>query len=213
MTTPSLFSDLLSDPAGADQTLLSLLPPARPASHGTLITYFKRYKMEIDLHDLPAPQLPEGFHWVAWQPTLSELHADVLYSSFENEVDALVFTSLGERAGCRALMNELARRSTFIPAATWLLAQDDQPCGTIQGLRERSGVGAIQNLGILPQYRGRGLGIALLLQALHGFRQSGVSRTVLEVTAQNERALRLYSRLGFRRTKTTYKAVSLNDRR
>jgi ribosomal protein S18 acetylase RimI-like enzyme len=32
---------------------------------------------------------------------------------------------------------------------------------------------------------------------------------MLEVTAQNEGAVRLYRRLGFRRIKTLYKAVSL----
>src|SRR5207248_4638326 len=80
-------------------------------------------------------------------------------------------------------------------------------CGTVQGLRERGGVGAIQNLGITPALRGHGLGTALLLQALHGFRRAGLTRALLEVTAQNEGAIRLYRRLGFRRCKTLYKAV------
>ena len=63
-------------------------------------------------------------------------------------------------------------------------------------------------MGVTPAWRGRGLGEALLLQALHGFRSAGLGRGLLEVTAQNEAALRLYRRLGFRRTKTLYKAVS-----
>jgi ribosomal protein S18 acetylase RimI-like enzyme len=88
-----------------------------------------------------------------------------------------------------------------------LRAPDGSPCGSVQGLRERSGVGAIQNLGIVPAHRGRGLGAALLLQALHGFAQAGLARALLEVTAQNEGAIRLYRRLGFRRSKTLYKAV------
>jgi len=74
-------------------------------------------------------------------------------------------------------------------------------------VRERSGLGAIQNLGITPPHRGRGLGRALLLQALHGFRRAGLGRAFLEVTAQNEGAIRLYRRLGFRCRKTLYKAV------
>jgi len=70
-----------------------------------------------------------------------------------------------------------------------------------------TGMGGIQNLGVAPLYRGRGLGSALLLQALQGFRRAGLGRAFLEVTAQNEGAVRLYRRMGFRCRKTVYKAV------
>ena len=36
-------------------------------------------------------------------------------------------------------------------------------------------------------------------------------RSILEVTAQNEGALRMYQRLGFRRRKTLYKAVNMSQ--
>ena len=51
------------------------------------------------------------------------------------------------------------------------------------------------------------LGAALLQQALHGFRRAGLGGAFLEVTAQNDGAIRLYRRLGFRCRKTIYKAV------
>jgi ribosomal protein S18 acetylase RimI-like enzyme len=60
---------------------------------------------------------------------------------------------------------------------------------------------------VVPACRGRGLGRALLLYALYGFRQAGLAVAMLEVTAQNDAAVRLYRRLGFRRRKTLYKAV------
>ena len=69
------------------------------------------------------------------------------------------------------------------------------------------GTGAIQNLGVTPPHRGRGLGRALLLQALHGFRRTSLHRAFLEVTAQNDFALRLYRQVGFRCRKTIYKEV------
>jgi ribosomal protein S18 acetylase RimI-like enzyme len=53
------------------------------------------------------------------------------------------------------------------------------------------------------------VGSALIHAALVGFQQVGLPRAYLEVTAQNERAVRLYKRLGFRRTKTLFKAVEL----
>jgi ribosomal protein S18 acetylase RimI-like enzyme len=48
----------------------------------------------------------------------------------------------------------------------------------------------------------------VLLRALHGFRLAGLSRGLLEVTAQNEAAIRLYRAVGFRRCKILYKAVT-----
>ncbi|MFL5244305.1 MAG: GNAT family N-acetyltransferase [Gemmataceae bacterium] len=104
-------------------------------------------------------------------------------------------------------MNEITRKSGFIPQATWLLVQGSELCGTVQGLRDRTGPGAIQNLGIKPAHRGQGLGEALLLQALHGFRSATLGRAMLEVTAKNDVAVRLYRRLGFIRRKILYKAT------
>jgi ribosomal protein S18 acetylase RimI-like enzyme len=174
----------------------------------TNVSYFKRFRMEIDLYEAPpVPALPEGFFWVPWDDTLVDLHADVKYQSFHDEIDSGVFPSLATRKGCVCLMSEIRRRPGFIPEATWLVACPEGGCGTVQGVRERTGLGAIQNLGVAPLYRGRGLGSALLLKALQGFRRAGLGRAFLEVTAQNEAAVRLYRRLGFRCRKTVYKAV------
>ena len=48
-----------------------------------------------------------------------------------------------------------------------------------------------------------------MLQALAGFRQAGLTRVYLEVTADNEGAIRLYRRLGFATVKTVFKAVEV----
>jgi GNAT superfamily N-acetyltransferase len=172
------------------------------------IAYFKRFRMEIDLFDAPpVPALPDGYHWAAWDPCLLEPHARVKYYSFQEEIDSCIFPSLGSANGCYFLMREISRKIGFLPEATWLVACAAGYCGTVQGVRERSGLGAIQNLGVMPLHRGRGLGRALLLRALHGFRRAGLGRAGLEVTAQNEAAVRLYRSLGFRCRKTVYKAV------
>jgi ribosomal protein S18 acetylase RimI-like enzyme len=171
------------------------------------VSYFKRYKMEVALADLPGPRLPPDFRFLPWSGELLEVHAEVLFGSFYQEIDSQVFPSLGDRQGSGCLMTEMSRKRTFLPEATWLLVGPGGPCGTVQGMRERPGLGAIQNLGVLPAWRGRGLGEALLLQALCGFREAGLGRALLEVTAHNDPAVRLYRRLGFRRSKTLYKAV------
>ena len=60
-----------------------------------------------------------------------------------------------------------------------------------------------------PEHRGRQLGTCLLVKALQGFRSAGIRRAFLEVTAQNEGAIRLYQRLGFAKARTVYKAVEV----
>src|SRR5690242_5274756 len=110
------------------------------------VTYFKRYKMEIDLYDAPpAPSLPEGYFWVAWHAGLVEVHADVKFRSFHDEIDATVLPSLADRQGCFYLMTEISGRRGFVPEATWLVACPGGYCGTVQGVRDRTGMGAIQN--------------------------------------------------------------------
>lgn len=193
------------------------------------LTYFKRYRMEIDLNkvDFAKHRLPAGYRFVPWSPALVASHAEVKYLSFRHEIDANVFSCLGDYEGCRRLMIEISRKEGFLPEATWLIAKlDEEPAedgatrgridpasltyvGTVQGVEDRFGYGAIQNLGIVPEQRGGGLGSVLLLKALEGFRRAGLKRAFLEVTAQNEGAVRLYRNLGFAKARTVYKAVEL----
>jgi ribosomal protein S18 acetylase RimI-like enzyme len=174
-----------------------------------LVAYYKRYRMELDLvAPLPAvPRLPDGLTWVPWDDRLIEAHAEVKYQCFRDELDGIVFPNLANRAGCERLMRDIANRVGFRPQSTWLVADGNAYVATIQGVADRVGTGGIQNLGVVPAYRGRGLGLAMLLQALHGFRQTGLAKASLEVTAQNEPAVRMYRHVGFRFRKTLYKPV------
>jgi ribosomal protein S18 acetylase RimI-like enzyme len=179
------------------------------------VNYFKRFRMEIDLRGRSFAQfpLPLGYRLMAWDPDQIAEHAEAKYNSFRQEIDADVFACLGDFDGCYKLMTEISDREDFLPAATWLVAylgNSSKPieyCGTIQGIRASHRLGGIQNIGITPRHRRRGVGSALIAAALTGFQQAGLPRVYLEVTCQNEPAVRLYKQLGFQRTKTLYKAV------
>jgi len=184
---------------------------------GLGLTYFKRYRMEIELGggEFPQPRLAPGYRMIAWDQSLIVAHAETKYLSFRTEIDANVFSCLGDYDGCLRLMNEISHKDGFLPGATWLVAYDPpdsnitEYCGTIQGIKDRSGQGAVQNLGVTPEHRGHGLGTAMLLMSLEGFRRAGLRRAFLEVTAQNEGAIKLYRRLGFWKARTVYKAVEV----
>ena len=169
--------------------------------------------MEADLGMArTVPALPPGYRFVPWNEAVIDVHARTKFRAFRDELDAIVFPCLGSLDGCRRLMREIRGKSGFLPAATWLIALGSSPeslqwCGTIQGVAERGGVGMIQNVGIVPGHRGLGLGRCLVERAVAGFRMHGLDRASLEVTVDNARAMRLYQRLGFRRTRTVYKVV------
>ena len=180
------------------------------------VTYFKRYRMEIELlhRPLQSAGLPFGYRLVPWSPELVDDHAEVKFQSFRSEIDAGIFHALGEPSGCVALMEGIATGNGFVPEATWLIETinefgERELCGTIQGVKANHRYGAIQNVGVVPPHRGIGLGTALVSAALLGFQQVGLPRAYLEVTVQNKAAVRLYQRLGFRRTKTIYKSVEM----
>jgi GNAT superfamily N-acetyltransferase len=194
--------------------------------------YFKRYRMEVDLRQQPpgiagptlpglmAPVLSAGFRWIPWHGSLRDIHGEVKALCFRDEMDAVVFPCLGSLCGCRDLMAAIVGKPGFCPAATWLVADEmaaagsDAPGGcvaTIQGVVDDDGHGSIQNVGVIPEYRGQGIGRGLILKALGGFAGVGVRRVYLEVTARNEPAVRMYRELGFRATRTTYRAVPIQE--
>jgi ribosomal protein S18 acetylase RimI-like enzyme len=179
------------------------------------LAYYKRFRMEIDLtgRDLTPPQAPSRYRFLPWHESLLDGFARAKFLSFRNELDTSVFPCLGEFEGCRRLMAEIVKKPGFLPETTWLvvhsqsLSRRAEYCGTVQGVRDQRGLGAIQNLGVVAAHRRGGLGMSLLLHALAGFRAAGVRRVWLEVTAQNNSAIRLYRRIGFTTIKVVYKTA------
>lgn len=185
----------------------------------TRLQYFKRYRMEIDLvkTQIPPAVLPAGYVWGDWDEADVERHALTKHRSFRDEVDSEVFPSLGEYFGCVRLMHEISQQDSFLGPATWLIVYRGgngipEDCGTIQGLGPTDMTGSIQNVGVVPEHRGLGLGRALVLQSLHGFRMARRQRVVLEVTANNRPAVELYLSIGFRTVRTMYRTAVLETR-
>ena len=119
------------------------------------ITYYKRFRMEIDLDGPtgPAPEaLPPHYAFVGWDEALLERHAEVKFLAFHEGIDSHVFPCLGERQGCQRLMREIRRKPGFLPDATWLVRGPVGYVGTIQGVIDRGPIGAIQNVGVAPAY-------------------------------------------------------------
>ena len=73
-----------------------------------------------------------------------------------------------------------------------------------------SGLGGIYGLGVLPEFRGRGLGRAVLIAGVERLKAEGAEKVMLQVETRNHNALRLYESCGFETTSVMgYYALSL----
>jgi mycothiol synthase len=97
-------------------------------------------------------------------------------------------------------------RPEFDPSTTLLLTRGDGPDQPVGFVRisvappeegEAEPLGDIRLVGVLPEWRGRGLGRDLLRWAVNELRTRGAGRISLSVEAENELALGLYRRTGF----------------
>lgn len=84
----------------------------------------------------------------------------------------------------------------------WLARSDAEPVGYLLGVYvlsfEHQGLTAeIDELFVLPEQRSRGIGAALLKDALAAFGSAGCTRVQLQLARGNEAARRFYHRHGF----------------
>ncbi len=167
--------------------------------------------MQVELPcPIPERRIQDGVELLPWHMKLLGMHATAKWDSFRKEMDGSIFPCLADREGCRQLMRDIAAKSTFVPAATWLAVEHpgtewEVPLGTIQGLRTGAVQGAIQNIGVVPSARGRGIGRELIRRALLGFQAAGCRNVSLEVTVHNLAAISLYRSVGFVRAETVFK--------
>jgi ribosomal protein S18 acetylase RimI-like enzyme len=80
---------------------------------------------------------------------------------------------------------------------TIYMAEKDQQCIGKVHLQVSSKIGGIYGLGVLPAYRGKGLGRAILMIAIKKLKEENASEIMLQVAAENSKALNLYKSCGF----------------
>ncbi|HNR56855.1 MAG: GNAT family N-acetyltransferase [Methanothrix sp.] len=84
----------------------------------------------------------------------------------------------------------------LLAAATTLVAEEGEIVGFVAGF-SRGSWGKVVTLEVLPERRGRGLGRRLMEALEEEFASQGAEASILEVSAENRRAIALYFGLGF----------------
>jgi mycothiol synthase len=151
--------------------------------------------------DPPRPAWPVGITTRRFRPGRDEERTWRAHQAAFGDVPTHLPLTLEEWVEDRVL-----RDPAFDPSLT-LLATDDE--GEVVGLAVAyAGVegapeeGWIRDLGVVPAWRGRGLGMALLLASLHTFRTRGLTGAALDVDDVTiGAAVRLYERAGLRITR------------
>lgn len=100
----------------------------------------------------------------------------------------------------RDLVPELRRRPWIV---TLLALEGDTPAGLLIGMEGFSTFAArplmnIHDVAVHPDFRNRGIGTALFAEAEKVAHKRGCCKLTLEVLSGNEKAKRLYQRLGFK---------------
>jgi len=78
----------------------------------------------------------------------------------------------------------------------WLAEKDGQSVGKVN-LELGSEIGGIYGLGVRPEFRGKGYGRSILLQAVEKLKESDAGEIMLQVATENTKALNLYTSCGF----------------
>lgn len=99
-----------------------------------------------------------------------------------------------------AWSEETYRRELSDPGGTrhYVLLEDEGVIAGWAGLASSGGQGDVLTIGVRPGLQGRGLGSMLLTELLDEAAERGCGEVFLDVRADNDRARRLYERLGFR---------------
>jgi ribosomal protein S18 acetylase RimI-like enzyme len=159
-----------------------------------------RAAMSLDLRHLTErPDLSPRYDLLEWDPALLREVAQVDYAAYHGSLDGrLYWQYFASPQGCERMWREAiaGKFGRFDPQRTLLLLHQGQVCGDIMASVRSPREAFIGNLAVSTDHRG-GTGKGLLLSCLWRYRAAGFERVSLAVTYDNERAFRLYQRLGF----------------
>jgi len=153
-------------------------------------------RMVIDLAEAPAAsELPTG---VSVRPFRPDEEAEAFHAAV-NEAFAEHWGHVPETF---ERWREVTMGSTRFDPGLWLVAEEDREiAGVARCTWKASDIGWVNDLGVRPRSRGRGIGLGLLTRAFGEFHARGETTVGLGVDTANETgATRLYEAAGMRPT-------------
>jgi mycothiol synthase len=163
--------------------------------------------MRHDLETIAGSEAPP-MHLQNFAPAIERTFQDTLARTYQGTLDC------PELNGLRTVEESMEghRAQGIWRPENWRLAWlDDSPAGVVLMMELHDGAGwDLSYVGVVPELRGRGLGRALVLHALHSAREAGAGQLLLAVDQRNTIALPLYESLGFLATESRAVFLHLN---
>jgi mycothiol synthase len=162
------------------------------AAHGYAPSRYQ-FRMVADLAAEPAVTPIEGVEIRPYRAGEEEraVHA-LIQDAFADLPDA-------RRRSFEEWSEQVFDEPDFDPTLCWVAVSDGSVVGANLSAWKRHGDwGWVASIGVLPDWRGRGIGEALLRTAFAEFWRRGERRVALGVDAHNAPATRLYERAGMR---------------
>jgi mycothiol synthase len=141
--------------------------------------------MRHDLAVLPHAPLPAGIELLPWAAERAGAFFAAYTDSFRTRPG---FSGWSAEQWISWAIDD----DDFRPDWTLLAVHDGTPVGFILG-----GEGWVVQVGVVPEWRGRGLGTALVAEVLRRAQAGGAQAIMLDVNVNNPGAARVYARLGF----------------
>lgn len=137
-----------------------------------------------------------------WKPHDFQQAVRVIHRSYRDTPDSRINSQYRSENGCSEILTILTDHlwcGDFIPQVSRVaVRKSGSVAGVLIASRVSSGVGHIGQISIHPAMQGRGIGRALINDAVAGFRRLGFNAITLVVTSANANAFHLYQSCGFR---------------
>jgi ribosomal protein S18 acetylase RimI-like enzyme len=158
--------------------------------------------MPLSRPSRPAPSIYPDFEVRPWLDSDYQSAAAVITAAYRGHVDAEINDQYRTLSGSLRFLNNIVRFpgcGLFDPEASFVVSHKvtRHMIGLILCSRVRHDVGHVTQVCILPEYRSRGVGEALIACTANALRKRKFSLLSLTVTEANTRAVELYRRLGF----------------
>ena len=183
-------------------------PLSRPMVYDSHLREFRRTFMvwERDFWGHGGSKAEEMLLFESWREERREEAAQMIAFAYQGHIDSEINDQYQTVSGARRFVGNIIQYPGcgrfFGPASCMAFRKDTGlPCGLILTSLVSEGVGHITQICVSPDSRGLGVGYELLRRALRSFADHDCSKVSLTVTSSNTQAIRLYERMGFRRTR------------
>jgi len=184
-----------------NNSLLSMRMSCDP-QHLTRIRLFEQngfrpvrysFKMQMPLvSSIAEPTIPSELALIPWQATWSELARSAFNSAFKGHWGLPTISE-------EMWMSRFVGVPQFRPDLSWLIVHESEVIGLcVNWLPPDASQGWIEAIGVVPEWRGRGVADAMMTRSLNTFLEHGLTKVALDVDTQNPTgALQLYEKSGF----------------